>query len=56
LTHYPVFTLSAASALGCVLAIAALLAGYVLVAVLIFAATTLVLCLLIATWIDRSAK
>ena len=55
MTHYPVFTLAAISAVGCILAIAVLLAGFVWLSILIFVATTLILCLLIAIWIGRSA-
>jgi hypothetical protein len=56
LTRYPVFTLASISAIGCMLAIAALVTGFVWPAVLLFAATVLVLCLLIAIWTGRAAK
>jgi hypothetical protein len=56
LTRYPVFTLTAVSAVGFVLAIAMLLAGAVWLAVLVFAATILILCWLIAILIRRSAR
>jgi hypothetical protein len=56
LAHYPVFTLSAVSTVGCILAIAVLLAGFWWLSVVIFAATTLVICGLLARWIGRSAK
>jgi hypothetical protein len=56
LTHYPVFTLTAVGVVGCIFAIAVLLAGLVWLAVLVFAATTLILCWLIAVMIRRSAR
>jgi hypothetical protein len=56
LTRYPVFTLVAISAVGCILAAAALLAGYVWLAIAVFAATVLVLCGLLATWTGRPVK
>jgi hypothetical protein len=54
LTHYPVLTLAAISAVGCILALTGLLTGFVWLAVLVFVTTTLVLCVLIAIWIRRS--
>ena len=56
LTRYPVFTLCAVSAAGCIFALALLLGGFFWLAMLVFGATTLVLCSLIAFWIGRSAK
>jgi hypothetical protein len=56
LTRYPVFTLTAVGVVGCIFAIALLLAGFGWLAVLVFAATTLILCWLIAIMIRRSAQ
>lgn len=56
MTRYPVFTLCAISAAGCIFAFAVLLGGFFWLSVLVFGATTLVLCSLIAIWISRSAK
>ncbi|MEA2728595.1 MAG: hypothetical protein QOD56_2880 [Gammaproteobacteria bacterium] len=56
MTHYPVLTLTVIGAVGCILAAAVLLAGFVWPAVVIFVATTLILCLLIANWTGRSAR
>jgi hypothetical protein len=56
LTRYPVFSLCAISAAGFIFALAMLLGGFVWLSVLVFGATTLVLCSLIAIWIGRSAK
>jgi membrane protein implicated in regulation of membrane protease activity len=56
LTHYPVLTLAAVSVFGFILATVVLVAGFVWLAVVVFAATTLILCWLIAIWAGRSAK
>lgn len=56
MTRYPVFTLISVSAVGFVLAIAMLLAGFAWLAVLVFAATTLILCGLIAILIRRLTR
>jgi hypothetical protein len=56
LTQYPVLTLAAVSAFGFVLATALLVAGFVWLSIVMFAATTLILCGLIAILTGRSAK
>ncbi|MDR3536956.1 MAG: hypothetical protein P4L71_10700 [Acetobacteraceae bacterium] len=56
MTRYPVFTLVAVSAIGLFVAMGMLLAGFVWLAVLAFAATTGILCLLIASWIGRPTR
>jgi hypothetical protein len=56
LTRYPVFTLVAISAVGCILAAAALFAGTVWLAVVTFVATVLILCGLLAAWSGRPVK
>ena len=56
MTRYPVFTLTAVSAVGFILAMAMLWVGFAWLAVLVFAATTLILCWLIAALIRRSAR
>jgi hypothetical protein len=56
LTRYPVFTLSAVSAAGCIFAVALLLGSFAWLSGLVFAGTIMVLCWLIAIWVGRSAK
>ena len=56
LTRYPVFTLCAVSAAGCIFALALLLGSFFWLAMLVFGATILGLCLLIAIWIGRSSS
>jgi hypothetical protein len=56
LTHYPVLTLAAVSAFGFILATVVLVAGFVWLSVVVFAATILLLCWLIAILTGRSAK
>lgn len=56
MTHFPVLTLAAISAFGSVLATAMLVAGFVWLSIVIFAATTLTLLWLIAVLAGRSAK
>jgi hypothetical protein len=56
LTRHPVFTLVAISVVGCILAVAALFAGYVWLAVATFVAAVLILCGLLATWTRRPVK
>jgi hypothetical protein len=56
LTHFPVLTLTAISAFGVGLATAMLVAGFVWLSIVIFAATTLTLLWLLAVLAGRSPK
>ena len=56
MTHYPVLTLAAVSAFGFILATVVLVAGFVWLSVVFFAATILILCWFIAILAGRSTK